>query len=545
MSADNTSNEYQPRPTSTSNSDTEQFLALLSSSYPNGGGTGASAGAGQHAAQPDAGLDRTAVLTPQQAGGSTAGTPINPLVAAREATEAGRVAGATSPTGAAAGDAAKGVPPMPRPNDSDLFPIAEQAKSKEIDISFNERRHAGRIVARVLIILTVIVVVAVGALLFMQHHVRTQVDAGISSAWSSISTADEVITPMSEAMYNEIANGVVDSDVSDQLVQSQTASNALNDAQSAVAFGALQNALMSSTQKDAVSAVNSSIEGRRNIISVARTLLVNDNAASKAVTDVNNALSSISQALDQYSFTAGERENNANGVEVDLWNVVNADNIAIGHINDATTSIESAKSEYSSADYSVISTYLTDALSSYNLQVQYDTAVANGDTDTADSLSDQLGASIDLMFSDGTLLPADGTVLVSSAYAAEAAKSATSYNAAVSMIEKGDAAVASYLRDNGTSASTSSFSANTVDASAKADSAAKAGSASADAAASVVADAATGEVGAATQATTEAGGVAADGAAQQEATGTTEQATGADEQTAAEPQDTTTEAAAA
>ena len=477
--------------------DTAAFIAL-NAAYLNGdggsttgaGGTGGTATSSTSSSAPTTGGTRQTPAVPAHAAASTGAagqprgdaassttslTPINPLVAAREA-GAGRTEDAEQ---APAGEG--------------LYPIADKAPTREIDTSFTQSSDHGHVIRTIVIVIAVIAVVAVGAFLVLRHQAHATMSAAISAAWGDVADADAVIGPLSSAIDTEINGGTVDAALSDAMLKSQTASNALASANDAVQVGKLTSLLASAEQQQAVTAVKASVAARQQLMAIGRELLLNDTSANKALASLQDAYASIADANAQYQLSYSQSvAYESDPASVDYATVVAADTAAATDVTNAQASVAAAKESYADADYTALETYLTAAANAYGQLVTYDTAVMNGDTATADATLDAYNAALAQLQQAATALPADGMAVIRSAYADATGGSAKSYGDAIDVIGTNDAIVVSYLGANGVTARTLADASADGMAASSADGASgsSAVSAHADAAASAHADAA-------------------------------------------------------
>ncbi|MBM7000137.1 hypothetical protein I3I95_08400 [bacterium] len=450
---------------------TSSATSSTSSSASATGGTRQTPAAPAHAATSAAGAGQP---RGDAAGSTTSLTPINPLVAAREA-GAGRTEDAEQ---APAGEG--------------LYPIADKAPTREIDTSFTQSSDHGHVIRTIVIVIAVIAVVAVGAFLVLRHQAHATMSAAISAAWGDVADADAVIGPLSSAIDTEINEGTVDAALSDAMLKSQTASNALASANDAVQVGKLTSLLASADQQQAVTAVKASVAARQQLMAIGRELLLNDTSANKALASLQDAYASIADANAQYQLSYSQSvAYESDPASVDYATVVAADTAAATDVTNAQASVAAAKESYADADYTALETYLTAAANAYGQLVTYDTAVMNGDTATADATLDAYNAALAQLQQAATALPADGMAVIRSAYADATGGSAKSYGDAVDVIGTNDAIVVSYLGANGVTARTLADASTDGMAASSADGASgsSAVSAHADAAASAHADA--------------------------------------------------------
>lgn len=409
--------------------DTTEFIALNAQYLSQSGTQGQQAGS-QAASKGQA-------RSSQKAGGAA---PANPLVAARVS------AGNTYAGGTKAGV-------------DGLYPIAEQAHAKEIDIAFNKRRRTGKVIIIVVIIVAILVAIACGAFFYLKDQASKQAQAGVSAAWASIEAADQVIDPLSDAMAQEINGGTLSPDVSSLMTQysSQVTTN-LNDASQSVALDSISARLVSDEDKAAINAVSSAIDARRSLVSVARELLLNDtklnDATTGALTLLNSVYVLIGDARTQIanSTAIGQAYVDALNAEEDtsafnLADAVAADAAAVQDIVDAQTAVAAAKQVVPDADYAGLDAYLAAALTAYNAAQTLDTDVMN-DVDATAS-NDAYVAATDAMAAAEAALPADGMAVLSGWYAALTSGQAGTFSTALSNIETQDAAVTSYLQGKG------------------------------------------------------------------------------------------------
>lgn len=459
MSADGTTHSNKTQPAS----DTSEFLAVLG-----GPAAGASSGSSGGSTQASA---AGAASSAKSSAGSIPGAPVNPLVAARTggagAASAGQggQAGKTGQAGQAGQYARTGTSIQAaytggQPTSTDLFPLGGSGNTKEIDVSFNEDGHPRRIIVIVLILLA-LVLVCVGAFLFLRNQVKNEVNEAIASSWSYVLAANEIIDPMTEAMETEITGGTLDEGVSEALLQSQVASNALNNASSAIELGGLDNLLMPAGQREAVDALGSAISARRDLISIARQLLVNDSGASTALTNIQAALTSINAAAQDFNNSNAASVQLAEGDEsIDPWAIVTLDASALNNINEALNSVATAKAAYPDGDYTGLETYLSAAQNAFTLLVQLDTATANGD----EALAAETGASYDQAIATAlgaaASLPADAWDVLADSYAATTSQQASAFSKATSTMSSSDSTVTAYLTEESLSVTADSKSGN-------------------------------------------------------------------------------------
>lgn len=380
----------------------------------------------------------SAPATPATPAPATPSGPINPLVAAREA--AANVQDAPSAPRAGVTQAFAGVQP------------GQEVPMRSFDTSFGEGGHPRRTLLIVLIVILVIAAVAVGGFFIFRENVRTQATENINAAIQRLSDADAVIVPLDEAIGSEISSSTVSQGLTDAMLSSTTASNALTDAESRAKQAEQHRALLTEDQTQVIDAIKGSVTARRSMLEIGRTLLATDNEVSDALTSLDAAYASIEsanakvqQALDLSNahFAAGDADSG-----VDLWAIVDLDNQAITDITNAQGSVAAAKEAFPDADYTSIETYLTTRLAELQVNLSFDTAMANGDEEGALAMNDQITQAADASTQAAANVPGTARDLVRDAYAVVTSGQSASYDEARSACASNDEVIRAYLGTN-------------------------------------------------------------------------------------------------
>lgn len=366
--------------------------------------------------------------------------PINPLVAAREAA-VGPVERSSAGLGAVG---ASGSPSSTQ---------ASPSVGKSFDISFAERKGNARHTLLVLIVvIAVILVIAAAAFFIVRGRVRASATENILAAIERISDADVVITPLDEAIASEISTSTVSGEVSNSMLSSTTASNALTDALAYAEEAGTYDFLLSEEQRDVIDAIELSVAARRTMIEIGRTLLSADSTVSSAIENLDAAYASIASANEYvqqshaaYQTYADTVAQNGDTSGIDLWAIVEIDNQAVACITSAQASVAAAKEAFPSADYTALENYLINRLNELNLYVQFDTAVANGDEDTANSMIDLLNEASAVSTTAAALVPAASEDVVRSAYASVTSSQSEQYESARAQCVENDEIIRDYL----------------------------------------------------------------------------------------------------
>ena len=394
-------------------------------------------------------LASSSVPAPSSASASST-APVNPLVAARAAVK--------DP------DARKKSPAAPTPVE-ELYPIADHpagaaaddGSGKAFDTSFGEGGGLTRRGLLITLVAVVVIALVVSATYFVNRS-RTHAKAvdNLNAAIARISDADAVIAPLDQAIASEISTSDVSEDLTNAMMSSTTATNALSEASSLVDEAAQSRSSLTDEQTAALDACRVSISSRRDMLKVGGELLKVDSSVSKALQSLDSAYAGIADANDKvkqsedtYLAYAAAVSANEDTSAYDLWANVDLDNVALTDITNAQASVEQAKSDYADADYSALETYLAARVTALQLLVQYDTCVANGDDDGASAVLDDYNAANDAMNAAAASVPADGRTLVRAAYAATTSEQSRAYEQARSSCAAADATIRAYLGEDG------------------------------------------------------------------------------------------------
>lgn len=378
---------------------------------------------------------------------ATPSGPINPLVAAREA---------------AAKAPAPDASPAPRAGVTQTFAgvqPGQEVPMRSFDTSFGEKGHSRRTLLVVLIVILVIVALAVGGFFVLRGYVRTQATENINAAIQRLSDADAIIVPLDEAISSEISSSTVSEALTDAMLSSTTASNALTDAETRADQAGKYRELLTEDQGQVIDAIKGSVSARRSMLEIGRTLLATDKEVSGALTSLDAAYASIESAnakvqealdLSTAYFAAGDQDSG-----VDLWYIVECDNQAIAHITDAQNSVAAAKEAFPDADYTALETYLTTRLAELQVNLTFDTAMANGDEESALAMNDQITQAAAASAQAAASVPGTSRDLVRDAYAVVTSGQSTSYDEARSACASNDEVIRAYLGtdDDGTAPS--------------------------------------------------------------------------------------------
>lgn len=374
------------------------------------------------------------------------GAPVNPLVAAR--------AGMKDP------DARRKSPAAPKAAE-ELYPIAEHpgtaqqadGAGKAFDTSFGDgTRKTRRTVTIVLVVVLALVLVAAVAFFVIRAQERSSAARSLDAAIERISDADEVIAPLDEAIASELSTSDVSEALTNAMMTSTTATNALAEASSQLDDAAKGRALLTDEQASVLDAARASVSARRDMLEVGRKLLTVDAQVSRALQSLDSAYAGIADANDKvqqsedaYLAYSAAVAANEDASQFDLWANVDLDNTALTDITNAQASVAQAKEDFADADYSALETYLAARVTALQLLVQYDTCVANGDDAGAEAVLDQYNAANDAMNAAAANVPADGATLVRDAYAAATADQSGTYEQARSTCADNDATIRAYL----------------------------------------------------------------------------------------------------
>ncbi len=379
---------------------------------------------------------------PAQAGGASGhpSAPINPLVAAREAAGTGPIASSA------------------RPKTVDQLyyiegqPAAAGVPGKSFDTSFASKRSKKKVLLTVLIVLVVLVLAAVAAFFIVRGQVRASATENINAAIQRISDADVVIVPLDEAIGSEITSSDMSGELTNVMMSSTTASNALTDAASLAKEAGSMSFLLTDEQQQVIDAINDSVAARRSMLEIGRALLAVDAPVSDAIESLDAAFASIAaanakvqQSQDTYIAYADAVSQGLDTSGIDLWANVEVDNQAVTDITNAQASVAAAKESFPDADYTALENYLATRLVELQINVQYDTAVANGDEEGANALIDQLNEAAAASSTAASTLPAASRDVLRDAYAQATSGQSEEYEQARTQCVESDEVIRDYL----------------------------------------------------------------------------------------------------
>jgi hypothetical protein len=345
------------------------------------------------------GASAQAVDNRSQAAPRDPSVPVNPLVAARNASSTN-------------GGGANGA----------LFPIQDyEGNGRSIDTSFAEKGHK-HTVAVVLAVIVVVALLAVGLLLGLRWKEAQDARAQIADAVSLVQATDAVVDQLDRAIAAEMGAGAVDSAVSDAMMQSSTTSTSLSDAEALANEAYRSRDLLSDEDLAAIEATLSSVGGRRSLIEVGRVLQTAANQGD-ALSYLNTAYGYIDDAVNQVQWSADTFDGYYAAVEAgwdtsayDLWGAVDLDQQAIASIQEAQTCVQAAADLLGGADFSVLDTYLSARLDQLDVLAQMDAFRASGDTASADALNDAYWAATEANGAAWANVPATADELLVDAF---------------------------------------------------------------------------------------------------------------------------------
>lgn len=358
--------------------------------------------------------------------------PINPLVAARTARSG---VGAASPDG------------------SGLFPIQEvdPRASKSFDTSFNEGGRKKTVLIVILVVLAVALIFA-GAFFGLRYKEAADARVKIGEAIELLRSTDGVVVPLDAALSSEMSTGFASDSLAQVMLQSASASTSLSSAEQLANDADRSRDVLEEADRNAIDAVKGSVSARRSLLEVGRMLVSASSATDEALNSlvlaygsIEDAATRIQAAQEQFdAYNAVVAEGGDTG-GYDLWALVQLDNDAVADITEAQGYVASAKEFYPDADLSVLDAYLAARLSQLTVLTQIDTAIANGDMDTAIALNEQYGP-LDAAQQEAYLqVPATAAELLSGAYAQSTSAQREAYAAAREKCVAADAAINGYL----------------------------------------------------------------------------------------------------
>ena len=367
----------------------------------------------------------------QEASAQVSG-PVNPLVAAREATNR-----ATANA----------------QDENSLYPISEvdeKKGSKEFDTSFGNKSKV-KTVFKVLLVIALLALVGAGAFFGWRYKMTVDAQEQVNTSIEKLASTDTVITGIDSVLATEVDNGLYTGKLSDYMMRTTTTLSALNNAEAA-ANEALRNSnLLDNKTIDGLNAIKKSVVARRALIDIARNVSGTDTQTQQALTALNSAYDNLAAANenaqisgDQFFAYAQALGENADTTGFNVWDLTQYDNQAIWSTQSAQEQVAAASTLLEGLDTTALTAYIDARLAYLDAVLQFHTAYAEGNTALAEELADIVVSTQEAATAAQAQLPSDAQSMIAPVYANATKDQQDPYNKARAVCVDSDAQVTEY-----------------------------------------------------------------------------------------------------